>query len=437
MAIGDVTTWRRVVELPDLLAAAAVVLREAEAAPEREVAAITRLRATWDEALVRVALHLVKARERAREKFSEADRMACDRQGVEQASSERVAGWKAERFGRVGASQIWDLCSGLGGDTMALASRGGTTAVDLSDVRAWMAAFNAGLRPANHRCQSRVEDVTALDERTVTSDSVVHIDPARRIEASSASRSLTPLHVPSLDQCERLARLAAGAALKLGPGLDPALLPPDAGLEWISEGGTLVQLVAWFGSLRDASELAPGERMASKISGGGTDTVGISRRGLPTEVPLRADSRFGRFLFVPDPAIERSRLMGSLAGELGLAEPAAGLGVLTGNDPVVTPWLDSYELLEQVKPDERRVADSIRSLWPEATARGALDIRVRTRGGAADADAWTRSLRRRLGLRATPGGGPPTRVDVFLLRVGTTRQAIVARSETDPPAISG
>jgi hypothetical protein len=436
---AEVIRWQTVAANLDLLEA----VRAAVALEAVSPAVVDRLRKRWDAADVAIALILVEARSRARGKFADADRLLCDRQAVEQASGERVAAWKARRFGRAlepssgladshssqgPVSAVWDLCCGMGGDAMALAAiapaRMEVIAVDRSPLRAWMAATNA-------RCRGRVADVTALLEAGVLAGALLHCDPARRDEARGG-RTLTPIHEPSLEQCVAIARQAAGAALKLGPGLDPGLLPEDAELEWISDQGTLVQLVAWWGRLRewtDANEVSAWRR-ATLVGGARSstnlaiDSDVITICGPVEDVP-RAD-RFARTLAVPDPALERSRLLGHFARCHGLAEPASGLGVLTADTIEASPWLERATVLAEVPFDEQAVIS-------ELGRRGAKRARVRTRGGVADADRWTKLIAKGLaGARpAERAGGTPRgavdELDCFLLRLGSERRAIIAQ----------
>ncbi len=417
----EVARWRELLAQTELLAAAAEVVRTGVSA-----AAIERLRRGWDPTSVTMALQLAEARLRARAKFAAADGLVCDRQAVEQASGERVALWKARRFARAIARiertaeeiRVWDLCSGMGGDAMALAELARGTerpaprvrviAVDRSPVRAWMAATNA-------RCDARIADVRDLLHDGALDGAFVHCDPARRDEARGA-RTLTPIHEPSLEVCIAVARRATGAALKLGPGLDPALLPDDAELEWISDEGTLVQLVAWWGRLREAD----GGRQATRVGSDPDDVVTI--RGPIEGVPCV--DRFAAMLAVPDPALERSRLLGHFARLAQLAEPAAGLGILTAEAIAPSPWLERARILAVVPFDEDAVV-------AELKRRGAQRARVRTRGGVADADRWTQRIARTL---SGGGGSAPTgerELDCFLLRVGVERLALIAQPLPD------
>ena len=85
-------------------------------------AAMERLRTAHGTDEVAAGIELSIARTRAHAKFGDAaDSLWADRAGVEMASAPAVAAWKAARFRTAGAQRIDDLCSGIGGDLMAIA----------------------------------------------------------------------------------------------------------------------------------------------------------------------------------------------------------------------------------------------------------------------------------------------------------------------------
>src|SRR6516225_9221446 len=74
--------------------------------------------------LAKAALETALLRSRARDKFTDADRMYFTREALEQATGEAVARHRANRFARFGS--VADLCCGIGGDALALAAAGTT-----------------------------------------------------------------------------------------------------------------------------------------------------------------------------------------------------------------------------------------------------------------------------------------------------------------------
>ena len=61
--------------------------------------------------------------------------------GLEQATDEKVARYKAARF--AGQGLIFDLCSGIGGDLLSLAGAGTVRGFDRDPISATLANANA------------------------------------------------------------------------------------------------------------------------------------------------------------------------------------------------------------------------------------------------------------------------------------------------------
>jgi len=384
----------------ELLARVAEGLAEGEGPTP---ALVARLRRGHDADLVAAAIDAVVGRRKAAGKFPGADRLWCDPHAIEQATSEAVAAWKARRFAGL---DVADLCCGMGGDAMALAAvaDGRLVVVDRDPVRAWMAGGNARTAGGAARVEETVADVEAWAAGVDLRSFAIHLDPARRDERGS--RRFDPEACePSLSTSLRILRSSCGGAIKLSPGI-PVPLPgigSDEELEFISERGTLVQSVAWGGDLAQA----PGERRATVVDGDSVRSV-VGPPALPPGDPPGAEVAM---LAQPDPSIERAGLLG-LAG---LPELAPGLGILGGpRSPlpgVTAGFFRLFEVIDRPPFREEAVRESLRRL-------GAGGARVRTRGGSADADRWTRAVRTGL-------GGPD--LDLFLLRLGDRLVALVAR----------
>ena len=98
------------------------------------VRAVAALRRQYEPAQVAAALEQAELRRRARAKFSDADRMLFTREGLEQASGERAARWRARRYGPW--PLVADLCCGIGGDSGALSAEHAVVAVDRNPLHA-------------------------------------------------------------------------------------------------------------------------------------------------------------------------------------------------------------------------------------------------------------------------------------------------------------
>jgi SAM-dependent methyltransferase len=351
--------------------------------------------------LVAAVLGQSKLRARASAKFGPfADRMLFTEAGLEQATRLRVAAIHAGRFQSAGLERIADLGCGIGADAMALAALELTvTAVELDEVTAAIAAYNLAPWP----------DVTVVNADAETVDLAgfdgVYLDPARRTSGhQNTSRLTNPADFsPSLDFAFGLgARLPTG--IKLGPGVDRDLIPADAEAQWISVDHDVVELGLWFGAVA-----RPGIRRAALV---------IGDHG-SAELVAEADSddvevgQLGDYLYEPDGAVIRARLIGALARQLGASMLSDGIAYLTADSAIDTPFASCFRIVETFPYDEK-------VLKRELASRGIGRLEIKKRG--VDVDPAT--LRKRL---APMGDASAT---LIVTRVGGRHTALLAERVT-------
>ncbi len=368
------------------------------AAGESELALQKRLRQEFPDDIVRLAIGLTKLRERARAKFSRAADMWFDRVGLEQATSEAVARHKAARF----SGDVDDLCSGIGGDAIALAERCHVTAIDARRSAGLMASWNAEAYGVADKVTARAADV----ERQPGSSPLVHIDPDRR---SGVKRSVRiEDYRPGLPFLETLIDTRVGGAIKLSPASNFGGKFPGCEVELISLNGECKEATVWFGSLAGnepwrASVLPSGETIAAD--------------------PLSARARIGplaRYVYDPDPAVVRSGLVDVVAVQLGLDRLDADEEYLTGDRRVSSAFVRPFEVLADLPNNDRQ----IRRYFRDAEF-GQVEIKSRHVPIAADA------VRRKLTLAGSQAG-----VLIFARLAGRTR-ALVCRRPLPASASSG
>lgn len=330
-----------------------------------------------------VRAHLIveqcELRRRARQKFSAADRLFFTRIGLEQATDEVVARYKARRF--PSQATCLDLCSGIGGDLMALAARGPTTGVERDRVTALLARENCRLCDAGRPIVAdvRVQDAATIEPGETTT---WHLDPDRRPTGRRTTRIET--HEPPVNVITCMLANCSAAAIKLAPAAAvPELWSNAAELEWISHRGECRQLVAWFGRLAQA----PGKRRATVVAAqaGGDE---LSSRTLvgnasPT-LPIAA--QIGRFVAEPDAAVLAAGLTATLADEHQLAALAPDIAYLTGDRSNADMALAWFEVVDVLPFDVRRVKALLRQ-------RGIGRLEVKKRGVPHGPEQVRRQLR--------------------------------------------
>ena len=410
------------------------------------LALAVRLRRQYPADLVAAATAQHELRLAARAKFSRAMQMLFTRAGYEQSSSEPIARYRAARFG--GASQVADLCCGIGGDLLALASGREALAVDRDDVHARLALHNAGVYGQGENVRAVVADV-----RDIRLDGLdaVFIDPARRSGPGTASataggapdrtgasasartavtsgrtvtasgrsgsaasgaprRFRTGLSEPPLDWCFALAERVPAVCVKAAPGLPADLIPDGWEAEFIADGRDLKEAVLWSPALATAPVAGSGGRRRALVLSGSVAHALVACPGDP--VPVTEPRQY---LLDPNPAVTRSGLVEDLARSLGAGDGPDGghavdgddvakidpqIAFLTLNRPVQTPFARTLRVLDSAPWNEKRFAKRLRELGV-----GAADIR--RRGLAGDVD----QIHRRLKLAG------PNRATIVITRV--------------------
>jgi THUMP domain-like/RNA cap guanine-N2 methyltransferase len=399
------------------------------------LAVAVRLRRHYPADLVAAATAQHELRLAARAKFSRAMQMLFTRAGYEQSSAEPIARYRAARFG--GATRVADLCCGIGGDLLALASGREALAVDRDDVHARLALHNAAVYGQAANVRAVVADV-----RDIRLDGLdaVFIDPARRsgpgtaggpartgtaartgaaAPAGAPHRFRTGLSEPPLDWCFALAERVPAVCVKAAPGLPAGLIPDGWEAEFIADGRDLKEAVLWSPALATAPAAGSGgPRRALVLSGSGAHAL-VACPGDPVPVTEPRE-----YLLDPNPAVTRSGLVEDLARALSASDnpgdsPDAGtpdggspngggdvakidpqIAFLTLDRPVQTPFARTLRVLDSAPWNEKRFARRLREL-----GIGAADIR--RRGLAGDVD----QIHRRLKLAG------PNRATIVITRV--------------------
>ncbi|MFC6356911.1 class I SAM-dependent methyltransferase [Luethyella okanaganae] len=328
--------------------------------------------------LVATVLSQAKLRKKAAAKFGDFARgMLFTEAGLEQATRLRVAALHAGRFARAGLGHVADLGCGIGGDAMALAALDlEVTAVDVDEVTATIASYNLAPFERATVLVARAEDVD------LTSVDAAYLDPARRTTGHENTARITRPedYTPSLDFALGLAeRMPVG--VKLGPGFDRDLIPADAEAQWVSVDGQLVETGLWFGPLA-RQEVHRSALLLDR--GGSAELTGVGDSD-DVEVGERGD-----YLYEPNGAVIRARLIGDLARRLNARMLSAGIAYLTSDEARETPFATCFRVLDTLPSDERKLRAAL-----HVRGIGALEIKKR------GVDVDPAALRTRLKLKGT------------------------------------
>ena len=323
--------------------------------------------------------------------------------GLEQATAEAVARHKAARFAADGGPDglVVDLCSGIGGDALALAGFARVVAVDLDPAMAARARWNAGIYDVAVRTVAgRAEDCP------IPPGALVHVDPDRRATSARKANAVAD-YAPGLDFLLALPRRTRGGAIKLGPASDFAAHfgGPGFEVEVVSLGGECKEATAWFGD-RAAADVA--RRRATSLPAGATWT---DRDDPDPGAPPVGVGPLDRWVHDPDPALVRSGLADGFARAQGWRRVEAGVDLFTGPGPSPSALATSFAVVGEFPLD-------VKTLRREVATRGLGPLEIKTRGLATPPEAYRARLR-------PPGPVPATWI--LIAGRGAPGRAILAR----------
>lgn len=329
----------------------------------------SKLRDRYPTPLVATALTQARLRSHAEAKFGPAAAtMYFTAQGLEQATRRSVADWRAQRYAAAGVRRVADLCCGIGGDALAFAGAGiDVLAVDRDPVTCAVAEANVRAAGFDDRVDVRCGDV-----RKVALDGcdAAFLDPARR---GDRGRVFDPAaYSPPWGFAVELAERIGELGVKVAPGIPHELVPVGAEAEWVSERGEVKEAGIYFG------ELAGEQRRATLLPG----PRSLVARGVGDPEPAAV----GHYLYEPDGAVIRARLIGELAQDLGARTIDATIAYLSSDRLVPTPFASAYEITD-VLPFH------VKQLRAEVARRGIGVLTVKKRGADVDPAALRRQLR--------------------------------------------
>ena len=223
------------------------------------------------------------------------------------------------------------------------------------------------------------------------------LDPARR---SATKRLSDPADwTPSLDFAFGLAE-SLPTGVKLGPGIDRSLIPANREAQWVSIDHEVVELGVWFGPLAREGV----GRAALVVSGTGSAELTAPEDSADVEA-----GELGEFVYEPDGAVIRARLIGDLGRQLDARMLDPQIAYLTADAATPTPFASCFRVRETLPFD-------VRTLKRELSARGIGVLEIKKRG----VDVDPAVLRTKLGLSGEESA------TLIVTRIGEKRVALLA-----------
>lgn len=357
-----------------LLDTASHLYADTDGDPFTATAALRKVEPDADRAAA--AMTQVQLRVKGVRKFGdEALRMYFTPDGLEQATRRWVADHRAARLAAAQPASVVDLGCGIGGDLLAYARAGLTSAgVDLDPVR--VAIARANLEALELPGATMVADSTSLDLKAF---GAAFADPARRGGRGRVfdENGWTPPWSFVLDLLTE--RAAPTAVVKVAPGVDHDLIPQGVEAEFVSDDGEVKEAALW------SPSLATAERRATVITGGGL--ASITEEDDPYLGQPRPVVELGQHLYEPDGAVIRAGLVTAIAAGVdgGLLDPH--IAYVTSDSAFRSPFMKSYYVIEELPYRERPLRTAL-------VQRNIGRLTIKKRG----VDIVPEQLRKRLAL---------------------------------------
>ena len=291
-----------------------------------------------------LVMEQAQLRKKAGQKFTRASRMFFTRRGLEQASGQRLAEYKASRFQSL--KSVADVCCGIGGDLLSLARRdhsddsktevARTIGVEIDELTSLFARKNLEA----YSLGQDLADVRQIDfaEFDLSNLDGIHVDPDRRVQERTVHGSR---FLPSLPDVFQRLPSSCTAAIKVAPATPLAsYFPPNVQREWLGDDRECKQQILWVGPETDK----PGHRTATHIGKQG-EVSQISVLESESRPEVTVGKQILRYLYEPHAIVLAAQLNNLIGDRYGLKRFSADVVYLTGDEVVEDPLLTQFEVL--------------------------------------------------------------------------------------------
>ncbi len=291
--------------------------------------------------LIKEMLSQIKLQKRNLVKIPISRELLFTEQGAQQASSWEIAKYHAKKFKVF--KKVADLCCGIGVDLINIAKRKKKVyAIDLDVDTMGLAEYNCKRNNLNN-IDFKLGKAEEFDQQV----DAIFIDPDRR---PGSNRRIAPEeYSPSFSKIMELRKICPNIAVKLSPAIDYKRLnlPIDSTLEFVSENGTLKEILLCMGKLSTKNC----ERKAVLLS----SNLILKNSDVKTKV-----TEIQKILFEPDPAIIRAGLVQELGSKIDYNLIDSKLALLTGSQIAQSDFGKIYEVEEILKYDLKKVRKYVR-----------------------------------------------------------------------------
>lgn len=351
---------------------------------------IQKLEAKEPHLPIKDILSLIAVQKKFQQKIENVEKLIITDLGGQQASSSELAKYHAEKFAEF--ETVADLCCGNGIDLIYLArSKKQVYAVDLNADTLEIAKYNCRASDINN-----VVFLIQKAEEFQKKVEAIYADPDRR---PANQRKIKPDELnPTLQDIMKLNKITGNIAVKLSPAMDyqKLALPPDCTLEFISEKGTMKEILLCLGKLSTSNTERKAVLLPQRIE------ICNSRIKLNIE-------EINKYIFEPDSAIIRGGLVQECGNLIGYNLIDKKLALLTGGNKIKSELGNCYRV-------RTIFAYDLKALHRYCRRNDIGEIIIKTRGFPMSVE----ELRKKIKVKGTK------RIVLFIIRKSDNHQMILA-----------
>ncbi|MDB4777974.1 hypothetical protein OAG68_00795 [bacterium] len=271
---------------------------------------------------------------RGRKKFTKADQMLFTRVGLEQATSEVLADYKASQV--PDDLERYDVCCGIGGDSIGLGRQKKVVSVDRDETTCRIATHNLAV---NCDMSSEVHH-EEFENLNIPENAFVHLDPDRRTKGRTIRpENFSPNLNEILNKLLKTGTSQRTVCVKMAPAtrLETDLDVPHRA-QWIGHQRECKQQLLWLGgnivSCSNHVSIVDNEGNAFEFDTGETQHSQVVAPSLD------------EFLFEPHSAVLGADLVDEFAAANELGRLSYGSVYLTGPQKDCSPFTAAFRILE-------------------------------------------------------------------------------------------
>ena len=274
---------------------------------------------------------LVLLRKKAETKFSKAQYMYFTREGLEQATNEKLSDYLVDQLNlRTRISTVIDIGCGIGGNLLSFAKKFNVVAIDNDPIHLMFAKENASVYGVDKKINFIHEEAeNFLESHQSPDDSMVFfLDPQRMREGKTKTRSLFNTS-PKIDKLlPQIFKVSNKLFIKISPAFDYEeikMLSDSPEIEVVSEDNVNKLAILWFKELKKTERRATCIIEEQVFSFRSDDTEDVRK------APMIENLKTGDYIFEPNIAIIKAHLMNTVALEFQMYRLNEKIGFLANN----------------------------------------------------------------------------------------------------------